>query len=75
MGVARHAADCPGPLVTADLGHRTETADALADLTARNHFDGVVNNLGLVRAERLGEVTLDADGTCSGGSFSARQIA
>ncbi|TMV67347.1 SDR family NAD(P)-dependent oxidoreductase [Thioclava sp. BHET1] len=60
VGIARHAADYPGALVTADLGHHAETADVLADLTARFHFDGVVNNVGLVRAERLGEVTLDA---------------
>jgi len=61
VGIARHPApDFPGTLVPVDLGEAHATNAALADLTARFSFDGVVNNVGLVRPQRLGEVDLSA---------------
>jgi 3-oxoacyl-[acyl-carrier protein] reductase len=62
VGIARHADDStfPGESVALDLADRDATQTVLADLTRRFAFDGVVNNVGLVRGQRLGEVTLDA---------------
>ncbi len=61
VGLARHAAaDFPGTMAPVDLGDQAATAAVLADLTARFAIDGVVNNVGLVRPQRLGEVTLSA---------------
>jgi Dehydrogenases with different specificities (related to short-chain alcohol dehydrogenases) len=59
VGLARHAADFPGELVLVDLARRNETAAVLSELTGRYAFDGVVNNVGLVRPHRVDEVTLD----------------
>ncbi|HEX8589786.1 SDR family oxidoreductase [Pseudomonas sp.] len=61
VGIARHADDpgFPGVLVPVDLGDRAATAQALADLTQQYAFDGLVNNVGLVRQQLLGEVDLD----------------
>jgi 3-oxoacyl-[acyl-carrier protein] reductase len=60
VGIARNADDAqfPGTLVAVDLGDRNATDDALAKLTARYAFDGVVNNVGMVRPQRLGEIEL-----------------
>jgi 3-oxoacyl-[acyl-carrier protein] reductase len=60
VGLARHANDpaFPGTLVAADLGRDDETAAVLADLTSRFRFDGVVNNVGFVGPQRLGEIDL-----------------
>ncbi|MBS7540005.1 SDR family oxidoreductase [Ancylobacter lacus] len=59
IGLARRAApDFPGTLVPVDLGDAAATATALADLAARFRFAGVVNNVGLVRPQRLGAVEL-----------------
>lgn len=61
VGLARHDADAdfPGTLVAVDLADRHATAATLADLTARYAFDGLVNNVGLVRPQKLGEIALD----------------
>ncbi|WP_248803194.1 SDR family oxidoreductase [Pseudomonas sp. MWU13-2100] len=61
VGIARHAegVDFPGILVPVDLGDRKATEQALATLTQQYAFDGLVNNVGLVRPQVLGEVDLD----------------
>ena len=59
VGLARNAADFPGELVPVDLANREETAAVLKELTTRYSFDGVVNNVGLVRPQRIDAVTLD----------------
>jgi 3-oxoacyl-[acyl-carrier protein] reductase len=59
VGLARHASDFPGELVTVDLSRRDEAAAALGDLATRHAFDGVANNVGLVRPQRVDDVTLD----------------
>jgi NAD(P)-dependent dehydrogenase (short-subunit alcohol dehydrogenase family) len=61
VGLARGAApNFPGTLIPVDLADTRATDEALADLTARFQFDGVVNNVGLVRPQRLGAVELPA---------------
>ncbi len=59
VGLARNRSDFPGELVSVDLSRRDDTAAVLADLTTRYAFDGVVNNVGLVRPHRVDDVTLD----------------
>jgi NAD(P)-dependent dehydrogenase (short-subunit alcohol dehydrogenase family) len=58
VGLAREKTDFPGELVSVDLADRSATADVLRELTARYEFDGVVNNVGLVRPQYLGEIEL-----------------
>ncbi|SAL09493.1 short chain dehydrogenase [Caballeronia sordidicola] len=58
VGLARSEADFPGELVTVDLGDRAATDAVLQDLTRRFAFDGVVNNVGLVKPQRIGHVDL-----------------
>ena len=58
VGLARHAQDFPGELMTVDLAKREDTLAALEALTKRYSFDGVVNNVGLVRPQALGEIKL-----------------
>ncbi|WP_250495380.1 SDR family oxidoreductase [Caballeronia sp. GAWG1-1] len=58
VGLARADADFPGELVTVDLGDRAATDAVLLDLTRRFAFDGVVNNVGLVKPQRIGHVDL-----------------
>ena len=58
VGLARHAQDFPGELMTVDLAKRDETLAALEALTHRYSFDGVVNKVGLVRPQLLGEIQL-----------------
>lgn len=61
VGLARGAnAEFPGTLVPVDLADTHATDAVLADLTGRFSFDGVVNNVGLVRPQRLGSVDLTA---------------
>lgn len=61
VGLARQSApDFPGTLVQVDLADTSATDAALADLVTRFSFDGVVNNVGLVRPQRLGAVELTA---------------
>lgn len=59
VGLAREASDFPGELVRVDLADRRATDAVLQDLVRRHSFDGVVNNVALVRPQRLGEVALD----------------
>ncbi|MGF6408901.1 SDR family oxidoreductase [Paraburkholderia sp. MM5482-R1] len=61
VGLARHAddADFPGALVPADLADRDATQAVLQRLTSEYAFDGVVNNVGLVRPQKLGAIELD----------------
>ncbi|WP_354292468.1 SDR family oxidoreductase [Sphingomonas sp. PvP055] len=61
VGLARKSApDFPGTLVPVDLADTSATDAVLADLVTRFSFDGVVNNVGLVRPQRLGAVELTA---------------
>jgi len=61
VGLARHEDEpgFPGEFVSVDLFDRVATETTLKALTARLHFDGVVNNVGLVRPQKLGEIVLD----------------
>ena len=61
VGIARHGddPDFPGTLVSADLGDRDQTDAVLQDLASRFDFDGVVNNVGMIKPQALGEIDLD----------------
>ncbi len=61
VGIARQAgdADFPGVLLPLDLGDREQTQHTLDALARQYRFDGVVNNVGLVRPQALGRVELD----------------
>lgn len=61
VGLARRTdwPDFPGTLVAVDLADRAATAAALERLTAQYRFDGLVNNVGLVRPQGLGSIDLD----------------
>ncbi len=62
VGIARQADDpaFPGTLVALDLSDRDATRSVLARLVSDHDFDGVVNNVGLVRPQRLGDIALEA---------------
>ncbi|WP_342595930.1 SDR family oxidoreductase [Salinicola lusitanus] len=76
VGLARSDADFPGELVTTDLADRSQTARVLDDLTERHAFDGVINNVGLVRPQRLGEIRHDdMDAVFSVNLHAAVQVA
>lgn len=61
VGLARNALpDFPGTLVPIDLSDTNATSAVLADLAGRFTLDGVVNNVGLVRPQRLGSIELSA---------------
>lgn len=61
VGIARQVEniDFPGTLISVDLENRAATEQALATLTKQYAFDGLVNNVGLVRPQLLGEVDLN----------------
>ena len=61
VGVARTAndEDFPGTLVAADFSDPADTARVLAELSARYGFDGVVNNVALVRTSRIDELDVE----------------
>lgn len=61
VGIARNGddPDFPGPLVALDLGDREQTEKTLAGLVSRYAFDGLINNVGLVRPQALDDVQLD----------------
>lgn len=59
VGLARDASDFPGELVRVHLADRAATGAVLDDLVRRHAFDGVVNNVALVRPQPLGEVALN----------------
>ncbi|MBZ9810257.1 SDR family oxidoreductase [Mesorhizobium sp. BR1-1-9] len=59
VGIARGAdPSFPGTLVPIDLFDSKAAAEALADLAQRYSFDGVVNNLGMIKMHALGEIDL-----------------
>jgi NAD(P)-dependent dehydrogenase (short-subunit alcohol dehydrogenase family) len=59
VGVARgQDPSFPGTLVSIDLGDSKASAEAFADLAQHHAFDGVVNNVGLTRMHRIGEIDL-----------------
>ncbi len=62
VGIARHAdgVDFPGKLVALDLADRDAKQAAMARLASAHDFDGLVNNVGLVRPQKLGEIDIDA---------------
>lgn len=60
VGLAREAVDFPGELIRVDLADRASTDAVLKDVTSRYAFDGVVNNVGLVKPQRIGEIEIDA---------------
>lgn len=59
IGIARSHAEFPGELVTLDLGDRAGTDAALRELAQRHRVDGIINNVGLVRPQRVEAVDLD----------------
>lgn len=61
VGIARSAApaDFPGEVFTADLTDRDSVARALAQIVERYPVNGLVNNAGLNRIQKLGEIDLD----------------
>ena len=60
IGIARRADDArfPGTLIPVDLEDSQKAGQAFAEIWGRYHIDGVVNNVGLVRPQRLGEIEL-----------------
>lgn len=61
VGIARQAQPgFPGTLVALDLGDAEASRSRLAELAEEFAFDGVVNNVGLVRPQRIGEIDLAA---------------
>lgn len=60
VGMARHAVSgFPGTVLEVDLADADATQDRLARVVDEQAVDAVVNNVGLVRPQRLGSVTLD----------------
>lgn len=60
VGVARgQDPGFPGTLVSIDLDDSKASGEAFGDLARRYSFDGVVNNVGLARLHRVGEIDLD----------------
>jgi NAD(P)-dependent dehydrogenase (short-subunit alcohol dehydrogenase family) len=61
VGIARQPdLSFPGILFPLDLSDRKLTGEVLAELARTYEFDGLVNNVGLVRPQALGEIDLDA---------------
>src|SRR6266849_5984356 len=59
IGMARHADPTfPGELITVDLADAGATQAVVEELAARPRIDGIVNNVGVVRPQPLGEVSL-----------------
>ena len=59
VGIAREPlASFPGTLVSVDLSDDKASAEAFVELAQRHSFDGVVNNAGVGKLQRLGEVDL-----------------
>jgi 3-oxoacyl-[acyl-carrier protein] reductase len=60
VGIARSPdLSFPGILFPLDLSDRVLTQEVLADLASTYEFDGLVNNVGLVRPQVLGDIDLD----------------
>ncbi|MBC7203904.1 MAG: SDR family oxidoreductase [Pusillimonas sp.] len=62
VGLARHVNDIdfPGYLYACDLSNAGETEEILRVIREKYPIDGVVNNVGGVRAEPLGQVELES---------------
>src|SRR2546428_8219677 len=60
IGLARDASasNFPGTLVPVDLADHLSTQAVLERLTSEYAFDGVVNNVGLVRPQKLGAIAI-----------------
>lgn len=59
VGIARRIQeDFPGTLISADLADIQQTQRTFEELSQRYAFDGIVNNVGLVKPQRLGQVDL-----------------
>lgn len=59
IGIARNAADgFPGQLHTLNLADPASSAE-LAAIVRDSQIDGIVNNVGLVRAESLGDIAVE----------------
>ncbi|MGR6431621.1 SDR family oxidoreductase [Rhizobium sp. PAMB 3174] len=59
IGIARHPTDAfPGPLHALDLSERAANEE-LSRIVKDSNVDGVVNNVGLVRAAPLGDIAVD----------------
>jgi NAD(P)-dependent dehydrogenase (short-subunit alcohol dehydrogenase family) len=59
VGIARHQdSSFPGELVSVDLADRDRAGQAIAELAEHHRFDGLVNNFGMVRMHRVGEIAL-----------------
>ena len=59
VGIAREPlSSFPGTLVSVDLSDDKASVEAFAELAQRHSFDGVVNNAGVGKLQRLGEVDL-----------------
>jgi NAD(P)-dependent dehydrogenase (short-subunit alcohol dehydrogenase family) len=64
VGIARGKdPSFPGTLVSIDLNDSKVSAEAFADIARRHSFDVAVNNLGLVRLHRLGEICASSRGS------------
>jgi len=60
IGIARNPTDTfPGTFHTLDLSARTANAE-LVRIVKEGDVDGVINNVGLVRAEPLGDIAVEA---------------
>lgn len=59
VGIARGSRDdFPGTLISADLSNVQQTQQTFEELSQRFAFDGIVNNVGLVKPQRLGDIDL-----------------
>jgi 3-oxoacyl-[acyl-carrier protein] reductase len=59
IGIARGSdADFPGTLVTMDLSKTGQAKAGLEELTSRFSFDGLVNNVGMIKLAPFGEIDL-----------------
>jgi NAD(P)-dependent dehydrogenase (short-subunit alcohol dehydrogenase family) len=61
VGIARNADDptFPGVLKELDLSDKEQTRCGMAELAQHYQFDGLVNNVGLVRPQPLGQIELE----------------
>lgn len=59
VGIARGAdPSFPGTLVSLDLNDSKTAGEAFVELARQHDFDGVVNNVGLAKLQRVGEIDL-----------------
>lgn len=62
IGLARHQPDqgFPGEFVQVDLGDRAATQRVAENIASRYSVTHLMNNVGLVRSEAVGEIDLDS---------------